>query len=82
MHINTHVHTHRHANIQSLYHLNLTFLTIGIKVKSVCLLSGCRSLVAECLCVIQAILDSISDGDQIFLILYHLKQTMKEREFI
>ena len=36
---------------------------------SVCLLAGCRSSVAERLCVMQAVLGSIPSGDQIFLIL-------------
>ncbi len=33
----------------------------------VCWLPGCRSSVAECLCIKQVVLDSISDGDQTFL---------------
>ncbi len=38
--------------------------------------TGCRSSVAERLCVKQAILGSIPSGDQIFLILYCLKKSL------
>ncbi len=40
--------------------------TLQFCIYTVCLPAGCYSSVAECLCVKQAVLGSIPNGDQIF----------------
>ncbi len=45
-------------------------------------MAGCYSSVAEFLYVKQVVLGLIPGGDQMFLILYCLKRSVKEREYI